>query len=379
LTDLSPFEGSPFETARHVGQPNVGDIDAFLALARGALERRRLTNHGPYVTELEARLTRQLGVKHCIAVSNATAGLEVGARALNLTGEVIVPAFTFVATAHALKWVGLQPVFCDIDPKTHLLDVEHARSLITPRTSAILGVHLWGQSCQVEALEALCHERGLALLYDAAHAFGCAHRGVPLGNFGQLAVFSFHATKLFTTGEGGVITTNDDALAERLRRMITFGFVDVDCTVDEGINAKLAELPAALGLVNLERVPAFLAANLRNYRAYAEGLAGLPGLRLLRYSEAEDNSHQYVVLELDERAGCTRDELVAYLKERNVLARRYFTPGCHRHPRTGNPGTGPLPGTELACARVCCLPTGSGVSEEDVARICGFIAQALRR
>jgi dTDP-4-amino-4,6-dideoxygalactose transaminase len=283
-----------------------------------------------------------------------------------------------VASASALRWVGLQPVFCDIDPATHLLDVAHAESLITPRTSAILGVHLWGQACQVEALEALCRRRGLELLYDAAHAFGCTYRGVPLGRFGKLEVFSFHATKVFTTGEGGAITTNDDALAERLRRMITFGFADLDLVVDEGINAKMAELPAALGLANLESLPAFVATNVRNYRAYARGLAGLDGVRLLRFDEAEAHNHHYVVIELDPtRQACTRDGLVSFLKARNVLARRYFFPGCHRHQPYLGSVMPRLPATEGAAERVCCLPTGTGVSEADVARICGFIAEAL--
>src|SRR5690349_4944149 len=204
LSDLAIFGAPPvFEEPLHVGRPNIGDRERLLARINDMLDRRWLTNNGPFVQELEEKIAAFLGVKHCIAMCNATVGLEIAIRATGMTGEVIVPSFTFIATAHALQWQEITPVFCDIDPRTHNIDPQQVEKLITPRTTGIIGVHVWGRACDVAALEAIAARRRLTLLFDAAHAFGCSYRGRMIGGFGDAEVLSFHATKFFNSFEGG--------------------------------------------------------------------------------------------------------------------------------------------------------------------------------
>jgi dTDP-4-amino-4,6-dideoxygalactose transaminase len=191
---------------------------------------------------------------------NGTIALEIAIRALGLTGEVIVPSYTFIATAHALHWQGITPVFADIDPDTHNLDPEAVRRMITPRTTGIIGVHLWGRAAPVEALQAISDEHGLQLMFDAAHAFGCSYRGQMIGNFGRAEVLSFHATKFFNTLEGGAVVTNDDELAEVMRLMRNFGFSGYDNVIHPGTNGKMVEICAAMGLTNFDELDDVVAA-----------------------------------------------------------------------------------------------------------------------
>jgi dTDP-4-amino-4,6-dideoxygalactose transaminase len=332
------------------------------------------------VRELEQSISDLLGVRHCIAVCNGTVGLEAAIRALGLTGEVIVPSFTFIATAHALQWQGITPVFCDVDVNTHNLDPAKVERLITRRTSGILGVHLWGRPCAIETLADIARRRHLHLFFDAAHAFACSHRERMIGNFGDLEVFSFHATKFFHTFEGGAVVTNDDTLAARVRSIINFGFADSDCVESLGTNGKMSEVSAAMGLTGLESLDEFIAVNLRNYEMYREGLAGLGGMSLIRYDQKERCNYQYIVVEIDERAtGISRDELLKALHGENVMARRYFCPGCHEAApyRTAFPAAGTrLPVTRMLTKSVLVLPTGTaagGADIQGVAEIIRFI------
>ncbi len=314
-----------------MGRPNLGNRDRLFERISDMLDRNWLTNDGPYVREFEQRIAQFTGVRHCVAMCNGTISLEIAIRALGLTGEVIVPSFTFVATAHSLQWQEITPVFCDIDPKTHNIDPVQVESLITPRTTGIIGVHTWGRPCDIEPLEAIARRRNLQLLFDAAHAFGCSHRGKAIGGFGHCEIFSFHATKFFNTFEGGAVVTNDDALAAKLRLMRNFGFSGNDNVIYIGTNGKMTEVCAAMGLTSLESVSEFMSVNRRNHLAYSRGLAGIPGLSLLSYDESEIANWQYIVLEVEEGEQLlTRDELVEVLTAENVLARRYFFPGCHR-------------------------------------------------
>ncbi len=370
-----------FDAPLHVGRPNLPDKWAVLKRIAGVLDSGWLTNGGPLVQEFERRLAEQTGAKHCLAVSNGTAALELALRALDLTGEVIVPSYTFIASAHAVAWQGLQAVFCDVDPATHTLDADEVARLVTPRTAAILGVHLWGRACDVEALAFVADEHDIPLLFDAAHAFGCTYRGEPIGRFGVCETFSFHATKFVHCGEGGAIATNDDGLAERLRLLRNFGFAGYDRVTSLGTNAKLSELAAAMGLASLDHMGTIVARNRRNYDAYACYLRSLAGLTLLSHDPRETSNRQYVVLEVDERrAGLSRDELVAVLQAENVLARRYFSPGCHRmepyaSDRHSTPR--PLPVTERLAESVLALPTGLQLDESAIVRIGGIISRAL--
>ena len=211
LEDLAIFGGSPaFAELLHVGRPNIGDRGRLLERIHDLLDRRWLTNNGPYVLEFERQLCQLTGAPHCIVTCNGTVALEIAIRAAGMSQEVIVPAFTFVATAHALQWQGITPVFCDVDPSTHNLDPESVERSITPRTTGILGVHLWGRACRVDELAEIARRHGLKLLFDAAHALGCTHRGRMVGGFGDAEVFSFHATKFVNSFEGGAIVTADD-------------------------------------------------------------------------------------------------------------------------------------------------------------------------
>ena len=317
-----------FPAPLHVGRPNLGSRREFDRLVDGIFERHWLTNAGPLVVELERRIADFLDVGHCVAVANGTIALEIAHRALGLTGEVIVPSYTFVATAHALDWQGVTPVFADIDPLTHNLDPESARTLITPRTSGIIGVHLWGRPAPVHELQALADEHDLELLFDAAHAFGNSHNGRMIGSFGRAEVLSFHATKFFNTFEGGAVVTNDGELAKRMRLMRNFGFVDFDEVVYPGTNGKLTEICAAMGLVNLDSIDAFMARNRANHSAYGEVFGRSEQLHLCEYDSASTGNHQYVVVELSPSVSECRDNLVADLHAENVRARKYFWPGC---------------------------------------------------
>lgn len=360
-----------------MGRPNVGDRARLLARIEDLLERRWFSNNGPYVQELERRLAEFIGVKHCVSMCNATIALEIVIRALGLKGKVIVPSFTFIATAHALQWQEITPVFCDVDPKTHNLDPERVLQALTPRTSGIIGVHLWGRPCAVEPLREIAEQRGLKLLFDAAHAFGCSHAGTMIGGFGDAEVFSFHATKFFNSFEGGAVVTNNDELAKKLRLMKNFGFAGYDDVVYLGTNGKMSEISAAMGLGSLESMDDFININRSNYEQYRRALAGIPGLSLLSYEQGEKCNYQYVVVEVDESITfVSRDQLMEILWAENVLVRRYFYPGCHRMEpyRSQFPGAGSLlPETEKLANRVLVLPTGTAVAADDITRLCGII------
>lgn len=365
-----------------MGRPNIGDRPSLLARFNHILDSKWLSNMGPYEREFEQRLAEILGVKHCIAMCNATVALEIAIRALGMTGEVIVPSFTFIATAHALQWQQITPVFCDVDPATHNIDPRRIEELITPRTTGIIGVHIWGRPCDIQALSEIAARRSLKLLFDAAHAFGCSHEGQMIGVFGDAEVFSFHATKFFNTFEGGAVTTNNDQLAAQIRLMKNFGFAGYDQVIYIGTNGKMSEISAAMGLTSLESVGEFIQTNRLNYEYYREGLEGATGVRLLGFDETEKHNYQYIVTEIGEPASLTRDEMVHVLHAENIIARRYFYPGCHRMEpyRSYYPHAGlMLPLTEQLAARVMTLPTGTAVGPGEVAKICEIIKHVSSR
>jgi dTDP-4-amino-4,6-dideoxygalactose transaminase len=371
--DLALFGAAPaFTEPVHVGRPNIGNREEFLTQLGDILERKWLTNNGPLVQEFEARIADYLGVRNCVAMCNGTIALEIAIRAVGLEGEVIVPSYTFVATAHALYWQGITPVFADINPDTHNLDPDAVRRMITPRTTGIIGVHLWGRPAPIEVLEQVAAENEVSLLFDAAHAFGCSHAGRMVGGFGRCEVLSFHATKFFNTFEGGAVVTNDDDLAEQMRLMRNFGFAGLDKVIHPGTNGKMIEVCAAMGLTNLGYVDSVVATNKRNYEAYRRLLHEVPGLSLLAFNENERNNYQYLVLEVSPELSVSRDDIVEALHAENVLARRYFWPGSHRMQpyRDLFPHAGlVLSNTEAVAERVIVLPTGTSVEEDDILTI----------
>jgi dTDP-4-amino-4,6-dideoxygalactose transaminase len=371
--------GIAFPEPLHVGRPNISDPERFIDMVRGALDRRWLSNDGPLVRELEARIADYVGAKHCVSITNGTIALEIAIRALGLSGEVIVPSFTFIATAHALHWQGITPVFADIDPETHCLDPASVERLITPRTTGVIGVHLWGRPAPVTALETVAREHGLALLYDAAHAFGVSVDGKMVGSFGDAEVFSFHATKFFNTLEGGAVVTDDDDIAHRARLMRNFGFVGEDAVASDGTNGKMSEISAAMGLVNLDGIQTFIDVNRRNHEAYTRELAGLQGVSVLPMPEGDTSNYQYVVLVVDPTCARGRDEILARLRAENVLARRYFWPGAHlMEPyRTLYPEAAQhLPVTRRIANSVIVLPTGTAVDLDDIRSVARIVRSA---
>jgi dTDP-4-amino-4,6-dideoxygalactose transaminase len=368
-----------FAEPLHVGRPNIGNRATFDTLADEMFERHWLSNDGPLVKQLESSICDYLGTKHCVAMCNGTIALEIAIRALELRGEVIVPSYTFVATAHALQWQEITPVFADIDSRTQTLDIEAVRKMLTPRTTGILGVHLWGRPAAIDALGALAQDHNLKVLYDASHAFGCTYKGRPIGNFGECEVFSFHATKFFNTFEGGAVVTNNDALAEKMRLMRNFGFAGYDNVIYPGTNGKMTEICAAMGLTNLRELPQFVSANRSNYSTYSEGIGSIEGLSLLAFPEDESNNYQYIVVDVAPTYPVPRDRLIALLHAENVLARKYFWPGCHNMQpyKAFYPNAGLLlPITTEVARRVLVLPTGQSVTSGDVESIVRLLRAA---
>lgn len=356
----------------HVGSPNIGSRERFFERANEMFDHRWLTNRGQLVQEFEQKVADYLGVKYCISMCNGTVALEIAIRALEIKGEVIMPSLTFIATAHALQWQGITPVFCDIDRNSYCIDPEEIEKHITPKTTAIMGVHLYSRPCDTEALQAIADKHGIKLLFDAAHAFGCSHNGTMVGNFGECEVFSFHATKFFNTFEGGAIATNNDELAEKIRLMQNFGFQGMDNVIYIGTNGKMAEINAAMGLTNLEEIDSFLEINKRNYNTYKEGLADISGLKLIEFNENEKCNRQYIVIEVGNDFPLSRDELMEKLHEQNIRARRYFWPGCHRMEpyRSLQPNAGAmLPATEKVADRILVFPTGTAITPDMVGQI----------
>jgi dTDP-4-amino-4,6-dideoxygalactose transaminase len=375
--------GPCFTSPKYVGTPTIPDREMLHSRLDQMLDAKRLTNDGPFVQEFEERLSRMNDGVEVVAVCNATVGMQLLLKAMNLNGEVILPSFTFIATAHACAWEGLEPVFVDIDGQTHTIDPARVAEAVTERTAAIIGVHLWGRMCQVRELEAIAANRRLPLIFDAAHALECTYAGRPMGVLGTASVVSFHATKFIQSLEGGAILTPDRKLAARLRLMRNFGFQGYDNVVALGTNAKLDEFSAAMGLGSLEGLDALIQKNRSNRVAYRHALAGLPGLSLFEFDEGERNNFQYLIVEVTEDA-CpfTRDEVVTILHAENVIARRYFHPGCHRsapYRDLRNERSWKLPITERICDTLIALPTGAGVTPDDIEAIGEILRESFSR
>ena len=362
----------------HVGKPNIPNKNKLLAQFAEVIDNQWLTNNGPMVQELESRIQQYLGVKHCICVCNATIGLALLQRALDLEGEVIIPSFTFIATANSLRWQKIRPVFCDIKEDTHLIDPLRIEELITEETSAILAVPIWGQPCDYLALEKIANKHNLRLIFDSAHAFGCKASEKFIGGFGDAEVFSFHATKVFSTGEGGAITTNSDELAEKLQFMRNFGFDGFDKTVRLGTNAKMSEFAAAYGLTALDELQSVIDHNAEIYQGYIKYFSQFDEFNILRYSQQNCSNHQYAVAQVPANF---RDNLVHHFHENDILVRRYFHPGCHRlEPYNSDPSynNARLPNTENVASKVLVFPTGYQMNQEGMKRVFDAYASFIK-
>jgi dTDP-4-amino-4,6-dideoxygalactose transaminase len=376
LAELAAFGGNPaYSDPLHVGRPNIGDVQKYIKAVEGILTKRWLSNDGPEVRDFEKRLADHLKVRNVVAVCNGTVGLQIAINALDLTGEIILPSYTFVATAHSVHWQGIKPVFADIEKETHCIDIRSIKKLITHRTTGIIGVHLWGRTTNIYELETLCRDNNLSLIFDAAHAFNCTYNNISIGNFGNCEVFSFHATKFLNSHEGGAIATNDDKLASKIRLIRNFGFKGYDDVIYPGTNGKMAEVCAAMGLVNLESLEDFVAINRRNFQDYKTHLSKVENIRIMDYDHDERNNFQYIVIEVEKDFPFSRDKIVEILHAENILARKYFWPGVHQMTpyRDLYPfADSLLPVTNQVSGSVIVLPTGTSVSENDIRSICSI-------
>lgn len=381
MSDTPAILGGTRTFARTLGivRPLLPPLEFLYDRLQHAMATGQLTNNGQYVRELERDLSDYFGVKHAIAVSNATLGLMILIRALGEDGEVIMPSFTFSATPHAAVWAGLRPVFAEILPDTYTMDPASAAQLVNCKTVAIMGVHIYGHPCEIDELQALADRHHLPLVFDAAHAFGSRYRDQRIGRFGLAEVLSFHATKIFPVGEGGVITTGDDDLAERLRLLRVFGDPGTENTQLPGLNAKMQEFNALIGLENLKVVDR----HAEHRRAIAQlvqtELADVPGLTFQAQRVHVYSNYQNLSLLVDEDLfGLNRDQLFLALKAENVNARKYFYPPLHRHDAYANvPDVVrcDLSVTEYVSDRVLCLPIYSDMSETLAKDLCAAIGR----
>lgn len=382
VSDLALFGGTPlFSEVLHVGRPNILNRDALFRRLGEATDRLWLTNDGPLLLEMEERFAQFLEVKHCIAVANATLGLQLLAHALDLKGEVLMPSFTFIGTARAMEWQNLRPRFCDVLDSRHTLDPESVRKAMNPDVSAILGVHLWGMPCEIEQLQTIADENGVPLIFDAAHAIGSVYNGKKIGGFGRAEVFSLHATKAINALEGGLVTTNDDRLAHRIRLARNYGIVDEDVFEGTGINAKMNEYSAAMAITNLEGYEMLLSHNHSIQQAYAMALAGVNGVEMVSFKNINEHNGHYAVLRISpDKSALSRDDLKKILKSENINSRRYFWPGCHRcYPYIQSSEGEPLPVTETLSNELLQIPTGMQMTIDKAITIGKFIAFIVSR
>lgn len=361
-------------------QPVLPAIETVYEAVRDILLTGKLTNHSKYVQEFEKQAASYLDVKHAVAVANGTLGLILALQALDLHGQVIVPSFTFSATAHAIAWNNLEPVFVDIDPDTYTLDPVLAEQAITQATSAILPVHVFGNLCDIDAFQQIAQRRQIRLVFDSAHAFGAKYRGIRVGGFGDLEVFSLHATKILPAGEGGLVTTNDDAIAERIRQGRNFGNTgDYDCAF-VGLNAKMMEFAAILALWGLQRVDESIGKRRELVRIYENRLSQLPGLTFQRFNPDSEVNYQNFSIRINPKLfGMDRDELAEILAMQNILTRKYFYPPIHRYTcyrKFSEEYDMHLKNTNWIAEHILCLPLSSKMSFDTVEKICIAIENA---
>lgn len=359
-----------------VTSPLLPPLDEFVPFLERIWGNKILTNGGEFHQELEQALAEYLGVKYVCLFANGTLALLTAMQALRIRGEVITTPYSFVATSHSLLWNGLTPVFADIDPVTFNIDPECIEALITPQTTAILPVHCYGVPCDVDSIERIADIYGLKVIYDAAHAFGVKLRNNSVLNFGDLSILSFHATKVFNTFEGGAIICHDNRTKERIDYLKNFGFADETRIVAPGINAKMNEVEAAFGLLQLKHIDNALAERAAIYQRYSKMLSMIPGISFIQPPENIIWNHAYCPILITEKCSCTRDEIYEGLKDEGILTRRYFYPlitsfSMYRGLSSASPDK--LPNANTVADTVLCLPIYPGLTVEDQERIVSII------
>ena len=362
-----------------VTQPDLPPLEEFLPYLQAIWDSKVLTNGGPFHKQLEAELAAYLGVKHISLFANATIGLVTALQALRISGEVITTPYSFVATAHSLLWNGIKPVFVDIDPDTFNIDPAKIEAAITPQTTAIMPLHCYGRPCDVEAIQRIADNYNLKVIYDAAHAFGVRHQGASVLQHGDLSVLSFHATKVFNTFEGGAIISPDARTKQHIDHLKNFGFVNETTVVAAGINGKMSEFNAALGLLQLQHVGKAIARRREIDALYRTLLADLPGITLPSPTPDSDESqanHSYFPILVEPEHPVSRDALYQRMKDAGIHGRRYFYPLISEFPMyRGLPSAQPglLPVAKAVSAKVICLPLYPSLTDEEVHQIADLI------
>ena len=364
-----------------VTSPLLPNLDEFTESLKEIWESKWITNNGQFHQKLEAALAEYLKVPYVSLFTNGTLPLLTALQALRITGEVITTPYSFVATTHALWWNGIKPVFVDIDPSTGNIDPQKIEAAITPRTTAILPVHVYGKPCDTEAIQAIADKYGLKVIYDAAHAFGVEVNGESLLNAGDMSTLSFHATKVFNTIEGGAMVMHDEKTKQRIDYLKNFGFANEVEVVGPGINSKMDEIRSAYGLLNLKQVDAAIAARQKVAVAYREALRNVDGISFWDDMPGVRHNYSYFPIFVDaEKYGMTRDELYMKMKDQGVWGRRYFYPlisefSTYRGLESSRPEN--LVNAHRMADTVICLPMHHELNEEDVERIVDCIKNSL--
>ncbi|MCX7088111.1 MAG: dTDP-4-amino-4,6-dideoxy-D-glucose aminotransferase VioA [Methylococcales bacterium] len=362
----------------YVTQPTLPPLEEFIPYLQEIWDNKILTNGGPFHQQLEQALCDYLGVKHLALFTNGTLALVTALQALRITGEVITTPYSFVATAHSLLWNGIKPVFVDIDPNTLNLDPDKIESAITPQTTAIMPVHCYGHPCDVARIQSIADNYGLKVIYDAAHAFGVQNQTGSILNHGDLAILSFHATKVFNTFEGGAIVCPDAKTKQRIDHLKNFGFVDEVTVVAPGINGKMSELNAAFGLLQLKGVDAAIVKRKAIDARYRQGLAGVNGIHCLADAGEQVANYSYFPILVQPDYPLSRDALYQKLKDNGIYARRYFYPLISDFPMyRGLPSAAQanLPVASKASNQVICLPIYPTLDVSDQEKIISLVAR----
>ncbi|MFK7970447.1 MAG: DegT/DnrJ/EryC1/StrS family aminotransferase, partial [Bacteroidia bacterium] len=355
--------------------PKMPPLEEFVVYLEKIWANKWLTNNGEFHQQLEAELADFLGVKYVSLFSNGTLALMVSLQALRVKGEVITTPYSFVATSNSLLWNGITPVFCDIDPVTFNISPEKIEFLITENTTAILPVHVYGYPCEVGKIGYLADTYGLKVIYDACHAFDVKINGDSVLNFGDLSILSFHATKIFTTLEGGAIITNDEKLKRRIDYLKNFGIANETTVIAPGINAKMNEVQAAYGLLQLKYVKEHIRKRKAITEKYRSRLAGCAGVHFLSDAPGITHNYSYFPIFIDKDTyGCSRDDLFNLLRKHDIISRRYFYPLISSFPMyRGLESAKYLPFAEAAAEQVICLPLYPDLEDRVVDKICDII------
>ncbi len=362
----------------YVTQPYLPPLQEFIPYLEKIWDSKILTNKGPFHRQLEQALGEYLGVDHIALFANGTLALVTALQALRITGEVITTPFSFVATAHSLLWNGIKPVFVDIDPQTLNLDPRKVEAAITPQTTAILPVHCYGNPCDVEAIQSIADNYNLKVVYDAAHAFGVQDAGGSVLRHGDLSVLSFHATKVFNTFEGGAIVCPDAKTKQHIDNLKNFGFVNETTVVAPGINGKMSEFGAALGLLQLKHIDRVFARRCKIDQLYKERLRGVPGIRCVEQTGQGVSNHSYFPVLVGEGYPLSRDALYERLRDNKIYGRRYFYPLISDFPMYRGLQSAQrqnLPVASDVAERVICLPIYPELADEQIDEIISHITK----